>query len=83
MKILVYIQQDQGNISSISLEALKGAQEIAEQTSGTVTAVTFNSLASEKLTTYDLAEILLIEDEALNIYLETLTDKNKLRRLTI
>ena len=28
MKILVYIQQHQGNISSISLEALKGAQEI-------------------------------------------------------
>ena len=68
MKILVYIQQDQGNISSISLEALKGAQEIATQTSGTVTAVTFNSLASKELTAYDLAEILLIEDEALNIY---------------
>ena len=68
MKILVYIQQHQGNISSISMEALKGAQEIAVQTGGTVTAVTFNSSASAELTTYDLAEILLIEDEALNIY---------------
>ena len=68
MKILVYIQQDQGNISSISLEALKGAQEIAKQTGGTVTAITFNSQASTKLTAYDLAEILLIEDETLNIY---------------
>ena len=68
MKILVYIQQDQGNISSISLEALKGAQEIAAQVGGTVTAVTFNSQASTKLMAYDIAEILLIEDESLNIY---------------
>ena len=59
MKILVYIQQDQGNISPISLEALKGAQEIAAQTGGTVTAITFNSQASTKLTAYDLNEILL------------------------
>ena len=68
MKILVYIQQDQGNISPISLEALKGAQEIVAQTGGTVTAITFNSQVSAKLTAYDLAEILLIEDEDLNIY---------------
>jgi len=68
MKILVYIQHDQGNISSISLEALAGAQEIAAQTGGSVTAVTFNSQAGEKLTVYDLAEILVIEDEALNNY---------------
>ena len=68
MKILVYIQQDQGTISSISLEALKGAQEIAAQTGSTVTAITFNSQTSTKLMAYDLAEILLIEDETLNIY---------------
>ena len=68
MKILVYIQQHQGNISSISLEALRGAQEIASKTNGAVTAVTFNSSASAELKAYDLAEILLIEDDALNIY---------------
>ena len=68
MKIFVYIQQDQGNISSISLEALTGAQEIAAQTGGSVTAVTFNSQAGERLTAYDLAEILVVEDEALNTY---------------
>jgi len=68
MKILVYIQQDQGNISSISLEALKGAQEISAQTGATVTAVTFNPQTSKQLTAYDISEILLIEDEALNIY---------------
>ena len=68
MKIFVYIQQDQGNISSISLEAIVGAQEIAAQTGGLVTAVTFNSQAGEKLTAYDLAEILVVEDENLNTY---------------
>ena len=68
MKIFVYIQQDQGNISSISLEAIVGAQEIAAQTGGSVTAVTLNPLAGEKLTAYDLAEILVVEDEALNTY---------------
>ena len=68
MKILVYIQEDQGNISSISLEAIVGAQEIAAQTAGSVTAVTFNSQAGEKLTNYDLTEILVVEDETLNTY---------------
>ena len=68
MKIFVYIQQDQENISSISLEALTGAQKIAAQSGGSVTAVTFNSQAGERLTAYDLAEILVVEDEALNTY---------------
>ena len=30
--MLVYIQQDEGKINSVSLEALKGAQDIAAQT---------------------------------------------------
>ena len=68
MKILVYIQQDQENISSISLEALTGAQKIAAQSGGSVTAVTFNSQVGERLTTYDLTEILLVENKALNTY---------------
>ena len=68
MKILVYIQQNQGNVSSISLEALSGAQEIAAKTGGSVTAVTFNSKAGKELTAYNLAEILVVEDENLNTY---------------
>ena len=67
MKILVYIQQ-QGNISPISLEALKGAQEIAEKSGGTVSALTFSSDVGDKLTGYDLSEILVIDNPQLETY---------------
>ena len=65
MKILVYIQQDEGKINSVSLEALKGAQDIAARTSGTVSAISFNSGVCSQLTSYDLAEVLLVEDAKL------------------
>ena len=68
MKILVYIQQDQGTISSVSLEALKGAQDIAEETGGTVTVITFNSETGNSLSKYDIAETLVINNEFLDIY---------------
>ena len=68
MKLLVYIQQDQGNISSGSLESLKGAQEIAEKSGCTVSALTFSSNAGEKLTGYNLSEVLVIDNPHLAIY---------------
>ena len=68
MKLLVYIQQDQGNINSGSLESLKGAQEIAEKSGGTVSALTFSSGAGNKLTGYDLSEILVIDNPQLETY---------------
>ena len=68
MKLLVYIQQDQGNISSGSLESLKGAQEIAEKSNGTVSALTFSLKAGEKLTDYNLNEVLVIDNPQLETY---------------
>ena len=68
MKLIVYIQQDQGSISSVSLEALRGAQEIAEKSGGSVTALTFSSSISEKLIGYNLNEILVVNDENLEDY---------------
>ena len=68
MKILVYIQQDEGKINSVSLEALKGAQDIAAQTNGTVSAFSFNSDVCSQLASYDVAEILLVEDDKLNTF---------------
>ena len=68
MKLLVYIQQDQGNISSGSLESLKGAQEIAEKSNGTVSALTFSLKAGEKLTGYNLSEVLVIDNPQLATY---------------
>jgi len=65
MKILVYIQQDEGKINSVSLEALKGSQKIAAQTGATVSALSFNSDITSQLAGYDLAEVLLTEDDKL------------------
>ena len=79
MKILVYIQQDEGKINSVSLEALKGAQDIAAQTNGTVSALSFNAGVCSQLTGYDVAEVLVVEDDNLNtfnplFYLKALED---------
>jgi len=68
MRILVYIQQDEGKINSVSLEALKCAQDIAVQTNGTVSALSFNASVCSQLTGYDVAEVLLVEDDKLNTF---------------
>ena len=68
MKILVYIQQDEGKINSVSLEALKGAQDIAAQTNGTVSALSFNADVCSQLAGYDVAEVLVVEDDNLNTF---------------
>ena len=67
-KILVYIQQDQGKINPVSLEALYGAQKIASQFGSSVTAVTFNAMAAESLCNYDVSEILLLDSPPLETY---------------
>ena len=68
MKIFVYIQQEQGKINTISLEAMQGAQEIAKATNGAVNAITFNKVAAESLTQYNISEILYIDDSKLESY---------------
>ena len=68
MKLFVFIQHEEEKINSVSLEALQGAQEIAEKSGGNVSAVTFSASAGEKLTGYDLSEILVIENPQLENY---------------
>ena len=68
MKIFVFIQHEENKINSISLESLKGAQEISEKSDGTVTAVTFSSSICDQLTDYDLSEILVIDNPQLENY---------------
>ena len=68
MKLFVFIQHEEDKINPVSLEALKGAQEIAEKTDGTVSAITFSSTTGEKLKGYDLNEILVIENQNLETY---------------
>jgi len=68
MKLFVFIQHEEEKINPVSLEALRGAQEIAENSGGTVCAVTFSSSAGAKLTGYDMGEILVIENPQLENY---------------
>ena len=68
MKLFVFIQHEAGKINSVSLEALQGAQEIAEKSGGNVSAVTFSSSIGDQLTGYDLHEILVIENTQLENY---------------
>ena len=68
MQLFVFIQNEEEKINSVSLEALQGAQEIAEKSSGTVSAVTFSSSIGDQLTGYELNEILVIENPKLEKY---------------
>ena len=43
MKILVFVQQEDGQINPVSIEAIAGAQQIASQCDGSLSALTFNA----------------------------------------
>ena len=68
MKLLVFIQHDQDNINPVSLEALQGACDIAKESNDTVSAVTFNPKVGNKLTGYELCEIMVVENQNLETY---------------
>ena len=68
MKLITYIQHDDNKINPVSLEALQGAQEIANETNGSVIAVTFNPNVNELLINYDIDEIITLENEKLMTY---------------
>jgi len=64
MKILVFIQVDDNQINRMSLETLACAQNL----NATVSAVTFNENAANKLMDYQLDSIILAKNEKLNNY---------------
>ena len=68
MKILVFIQHEEGKVNSVSLEALQGAQAIAKNSGGAVSAVTYSPGIGNQLTGYDLSEILVIDNPQLENY---------------
>ena len=69
MKILVFIQDIDNKINSISLEALVPAQKIKNETNGEVHAVLFNSSGlAEELKAYNLDSIIVANEEILNTY---------------
>ena len=68
MKIFVFIQQENGTVNRASLEALSGAQKVAESTSGNLSVITFNNEVANSLTSYNLSEILVCNKSELASY---------------
>ena len=68
MKLFVFIQHEQDKINPVSIEALQGAKEIAKESDGTVSAVTFSPSAGDKLISYELNEVLVIDNPILTTY---------------
>ncbi len=64
MNVLVFIQNDENQISKMSLEALACAQSL----NCDVSAITFNKEIAESLSNYQLNKIILIENKNLDQY---------------
>jgi electron transfer flavoprotein alpha subunit len=64
MKIYTFLQQNDGKPNRNSLEALAAAQQLAEQTGGSVSAIVFGT-DIETFTKYDLAEIIQVQNNQL------------------
>tara|TARA_Y100001970_G_scaffold143549_1_gene176429 strand:- start:919 stop:1863 length:945 start_codon:yes stop_codon:yes gene_type:complete len=68
MKILVYIQSNDGTISRNSLEALALAQSLAANTNGTVSAISFDKELCDTLCKYKVDTIFSISSPELSQY---------------
>jgi electron transfer flavoprotein alpha subunit len=71
MKILIIAEQRQGKWNNASFETLAAAQQIAKDTSGTVSALVIGKGVSEladQLAAKNVAEVLLVEHDLLDAY---------------
>ena len=68
MKILTFIQSDENKINPISLEAMVGAQALARELGGSVTAVTFSKEVADLLRDKNLDAVVLCDNEKTNDY---------------
>ena len=68
MSILVFIQQENGNINRLSKEAISGAQQLGEELKLPVNACVFNETAASRLLEYELNKVILVKNEELNEY---------------
>ncbi len=68
MNVLVYIQNNEGDISRNSLEALALAQKLTAQTNGSVSAVSFDENLCSQLTSYQLNNIFHMNSPQLTDY---------------
>jgi len=71
MKILLITEQREGKWNKVSFETLAAAQQITQQTSGSVSGVIIGkgvSALADDLAAYQLAEVLLVEHDLLDKY---------------
>lgn len=68
MKILIYIQSSEGKINPISLETLAAAQRLKRERNAEIYGVTFSDKIANDLASYDMNEILYINNSHLNDY---------------
>src|ERR1700724_4639165 len=71
MKILVVTEQRQGKWNNTSFETLAAAQQIAKDTSSTVSALVIGkgvAKLAEELAAKNVAEVLLVEHDLLEAY---------------
>jgi len=68
MSILVFIQQENGKINRLSLEAIAGAQQLGAKLKQPVTACVFDENSANELKSYKLDKIVCINDSQLVEY---------------
>ncbi|MBC8197521.1 MAG: electron transfer flavoprotein subunit alpha/FixB family protein [Candidatus Marinimicrobia bacterium] len=68
MSILVFIQQENGKINRLSLEAITGAQQLGAKLNQPVTACVFDENSANELKSYKLDKIVCINDSQLVEY---------------
>jgi len=68
MSILVFIQQENGKINRLSLEAIAGAQQLGEKLNHPITACVFDEKSANELTSYNLDKIVCVNDSQLAEY---------------
>jgi len=68
MKILTFIQTNDGKINNNSLESLVAAQKIAQEKNGELHAIVFDNNAANQLENYKLDSIMLAENPELQNY---------------
>jgi len=68
MKIISYVQSNNGKINSNSLEAFVAAQKICDKVNGEVYMLTFDESAANELTKYESNGIILLNNDHLKEY---------------
>ena len=68
MKILNFIEDNNGKINANSLESIKASQEICSNQDGEIFCISFNPDVVKSLKKYNVNEIILIENDNLNDY---------------